>query len=283
MRFSSDRPSLSSLVTTGWSPARFPESSAFSSSGITSCFFGIPRISGTLGKCVANDRYRVSLRAGYPSDAFPVYDVAMPNVSSDVEAGHVVHLLERLDSTASAPQSLLLPNHLTSFGRAMFAFVNVLGTLAVAVPLYLLWSDPETPGWWFNLIFTVILGGIPVALWAILIGSGREAKSDRAMKSIWDEFRHDARAGSGVVLARETNLSEDGAVSSFSLTVSLNDGSTLSGRWRPQKASSRLLLQQQVPGVGAPVRVWMLADAAIGPGPAPAIIEVVDPSVVAST
>lgn len=225
----------------------------------------------------------MDFRAQWRSLACPVYDVGMSIVSFEVPDGHVVHVLERLDSRAAAPQSLLLPNHLTSFGRVVFAFGNVIGTLGAFAGIYLLWSDPETPGWWFNLIFTVILGGIPVVLWAILIGSGQEAQSDRALQTMWDEVRHDARAVSGVVLGRDVTLSEDGAVSTFTLTVSLSDGSTLSGRWRPQKASSRLLLQQQVPGVGAAVRVWKLADAVTGPRSAPAIIEVADSSVVAAT
>jgi len=101
--------------------------------------------------------------------------------TADDTTGHVVHLLERFDAPTSAPQSLLLPTHLGMFGRVIFAFVNAIVTVAALFALYFLWWSEESPGWWFNLIFTVMISGIPVALWAILIGTGEEAKFDHAM------------------------------------------------------------------------------------------------------
>ncbi|MEZ2388340.1 hypothetical protein AB6813_02110 [bacterium RCC_150] len=199
--------------------------------------------------------------------------------SLDESAGHVVHLLERLGKPTSAPQSLQLPRHLGTFGRVMFAFINVLATAGAVFSLRLLWTD-ETPGWWFNVIFTVMIGGIPVALWAILMGTGEEAKSDRAMQATWDEIRHQARAEHGSVLARDINLAEDGRISSFDLVVMLDAGQTLSGQWRPERASSRLLLQPQVPGIGSDVRVWRVVGANVASGALPLVIQVADPSVV---
>lgn len=200
--------------------------------------------------------------------------------TADDTAGHVVHLLERLDEPTSAPQSLLLPKHLGTLGRVIFAFVNVVVTVAALFELYFLWIS-ETPGWWFNLIFTVMIGGIPVVLWAILIGTGEEAKFDYATQAKWDESRHYARAGRGSVLGRDIRLTENGSVSSFDLTVTLGDGSTLSGRWRPQKSSGPSLLQSQVPGVGAEVRVWRIVEAGVDPSAVPVVIQAADPSVVA--
>lgn len=207
------------------------------------------------------------------------YHVVMLKPAPDETTGHVVHLLESFDSATSAPRSLLLPRHLGTFGRVMFAFVNVLATVGAVFALRLLWTD-ETPGWWFNVIFTIMIGGILVVLWVILIGTGEEAKSDRAMQAMWEASGHRARAERGSVLARDVNLAEDGRVSSFDLVVMLDGGQTLSGRWRPQRASSRLLLQPQVPGVGAEVRVWRVVEPGTAPGVVPLVIQVGDPSVV---
>lgn len=212
-------------------------------------------------------------------DAPAGYDAAMPKPPLDHTAGHVVHLLERFDAPTSAPQSLLLPKHLGARGRVMFAFVNVIVTAAAVFALYFLWTSEESPGWWFNLIFTVMIGGIPVAMWAILIGTGDEAKLDHVLQARWDESRHHARAEPGLVLARNIRLTEFGSVSAFGLTVKLGDGSTLRGRGTPDMASSQPLLQSQVPGVGVEVRVWRVVEAGVDPG-VPIVIQAADPSVV---
>ncbi|MBB6407226.1 hypothetical protein [Arthrobacter sp. AZCC_0090] len=205
----------------------------------------------------------------------------MSKPSIEDTAGHVVHLLERLDAPASAPQSLLLPKHLGPRGRVIFAFVNVIVTIAAVFALYFLWRSEESPGWWFNLIFTVMIGGIPAVLWAILIGTGEEARFDHALQAKWDQSRHDAGAEWGRVLARDIRLTENGSVSSFDLTVTLDDGSTLRGRWRPEKATRVSLLQSQVPGVGAEVRVWRIVEAGVDPSNIPVVIQAADASVVA--
>jgi len=83
------------------------------------------------------------------------------------------------------------------------------------------------------------------------------------------------------VLARDIRLTEDGSVSSYDLTVMLGDGSTLRGRGSPRTASSRPLLQSQVPGVGAEARVWRVVEVGVDPSAAPVVIQAADPSVVA--
>lgn len=214
----------------------------------------------------------------------------MPKRSIDDTTGHVVHLLERLepldglDAPASAPESLGLPKHLGTPGRVLFALVNVAATVGAGFAVRLLWTE-ETPGLWFTLLFTVMVAGIPVALWAILIGSIGAAKVDRELQATWERVRHRARVERGNVVGRRIGLAEDGSVSSFDLDVTLADGSDLRGEWRPRTASSRPLLQPQVPGVGAEVRVWRVAAPEAGDtdaaGPAiPVVIEVADASVV---
>ncbi|KQZ11520.1 hypothetical protein ASD23_05655 [Agromyces sp. Root1464] len=199
--------------------------------------------------------------------------------SSDATAGHVVHLIERFDTPQSAPESLLLPKRMRTLGRAMFALAGVIATVGAAVALVPLWTD-ETPGWWFNLIFTIMIGGIPVVVWAILVGSIQDAAAERALQETWQEHRDRARAEPGTVADRRIALSDDGSVSSFDLVVTLGRGATLSGSWRPRTSSGRPLLQTQVPGVGTAVRVWRIADADVAASASPVVIEVADPTVV---
>lgn len=199
--------------------------------------------------------------------------------TEDDTTGHVVHLLDRLDGAPAAPESLLLPKRMRTPGRVVFALVSLVASVGAVFAITMLWIE-ETPGWWFSLLFTVMIGGIPVALWAILIGSIEEARVERAMQLAWLEGRHRARAEPATVAQRRTGLADDGSVSSFDLVVTLGVGQTIAGSWRPPPASSRRLLQTQVPGVGTPVRVWRLADARAGSGPSPIVIEVADPTVV---
>ncbi|MBM7832557.1 hypothetical protein JOE59_003262 [Agromyces cerinus] len=199
--------------------------------------------------------------------------------SSDDTAGRVVHLLERFDTAENAPEALWFPKRMRTPGRVMFALAGLVATAAAAVALVLLWTD-ETPGWWFNLIFTVMISGIPITLWAILIGSIQEAGTERAMQETWQEHRHHARAEQGSVTDRRIALSDDGSVSSFDLVVALGNAGTLRGTWRPRTSSGRPLLQTQVPGVGTEVRVWRIADAGADPSASPVVIEVADPTVV---
>lgn len=204
----------------------------------------------------------------------------MPKRSiADDTTGHVVHLLDRLDASTPAPEALLFPRRLRAPGRVLFALVSLIATVGAVFAIVLLWTE-ETPGWWFSLLFTVMVGGIPVALWAILFGSIQEAAVERAMQLAWNEGRHRARAETGSVTERRTGLSDDGSVSSFDLVVTLADGSRLSASWRPLTATSRSLLQTQVPGVGTPVRVWRLAEADRSASVGPVIVEVADPTVV---
>lgn len=203
----------------------------------------------------------------------------MPKPPSDATVGHVVHLLERLDPGESAPESLRLPKRMRTPGRVMFALAGLVATAGAAVALVLLWTD-ETPGWWFNLIFTVMIGGIPVVLWAILVGSIQDARTERALQECWQEHRHRARAEHGTVADRRIALSDDGSVSSFDLVVTLRGEEALSGSWRPRTSSGRPLLQTQVPGVGTAVRVWRIADADAAASASPVVIEVADPTVV---
>ncbi len=143
------------------------------------------------------------------------------------------------------------------------------GVLAVAL-VVVLWTG-ETPGWWFSLLFTVIIVGLDVALWAAYVASIRNGTEAVAAQARWNAALSSVRMLPGTVTARTVATIEDGTVDAFDLTV--DAGHPVTAAW---KRRSRVgLLQTQVPGVGAPVRVWTTAVAGD-----PIVVEVLDPSVV---
>ena len=76
--------------------------------------------------------------------------------------GHVVHLLQHWGD-AAAPMSLRVKPTLGSGSRMA---LGLLVTVAAALAVYLiliLWIF-ETPGWWFSLIFTVMVGGFALGI-----------------------------------------------------------------------------------------------------------------------
>lgn len=198
--------------------------------------------------------------------------------TQDDNHGHVIHFVPRPDLAAAparAPESLRFPARMGIAGRIGFGLLNLVASIGAAWAIVLLWTD-DTPGWWFNLIFTVMLGGLALALWAALVGSIQQARLERELQAMWRKIGPTAVAASGRVSDRRWALAEDGAVSCFALVVQLADGPSVEGRWNPQHSDQRLL-QTQVPGVGAQARVWRIPNAAAN---APLLIEVADPSVV---
>ncbi|HZX76878.1 MAG TPA: hypothetical protein VFE83_06835 [Lysobacter sp.] len=160
-------------------------------------------------------------------------------------------------------------------GRVAFALFNTLATAGAALAIFALWTG-ETPGWWFNVIFTVMIGGLAVALWAILIGSIEQANLERHLQTVWREIAPRAVAATARVTERRWVLAEDGSVTSFALVVQPPDGRPLCARWRPD-TSRDCLLQSQVPGVGSEARVWRAPDGLVA---APLVVEVADPTIV---
>lgn len=189
---------------------------------------------------------------------------------------HVVHLTPAFAPAVSAPGDLDYPRRMGRVGRVFFALANVVVTAGSAALLALLWTA-ETPGWWFTAIFTVMTGGVPVALWAIFAGSLQEAGRERGQQARWADTRHRARAEPGRIVSRDVSLTEHGGVSSFELVVTVAGGASIRARWRPDSLSRGSLLQPQVPGVGAEARVWRVPD---DEPEGPVVVEVTDPTVI---
>ncbi|MFK4729693.1 hypothetical protein ROT00_08420 [Agromyces mediolanus] len=188
----------------------------------------------------------------------------------------IVHLVERLDTDpgATPPAALLLPRRLGTGGRIAFALVSLAATAGAATGIALLWTE-QTPGLWFSVLFSVLLGALGLVPWLVLLGSITAAREDVEAQAAWRTARGRATPVAGRVTARRTQLAEEGTPTSFELDVELPDGGRLTAEWQPERASQRLL-QTQVPGVGSPVRVWRTA----GMPEAPVVVEVGDPSVV---
>lgn len=185
--------------------------------------------------------------------------------------GHVVHLLQHWGDE-TPPEDLRIKGALGAGARAAFAAAAVAASLVAVALVIVLWTS-ETPGWWFSLLFTVILLGLSTALWAVYAGSLRTGRERSVAVSQWAESFASARPLAATVLDRTVSTREDGEVGTFDLTVT--GGTTAT--WRPQSASARGLLQTQVPGVGAAVRVWQVPGA---PAEHPLVVEALDPSVV---
>jgi hypothetical protein len=148
-------------------------------------------------------------------------------------------------------------------------------SIGAALGIWLLWTN-ETPGWWFNVLFTVMNACIAVAPWPILANSIREAGLENRLEAVWRDIRSIAVATHGRVINRHCALAEDGSVASFTLLIEVPDCQPICAKRYPIN-EGEYLLQTQVPGVGSEVRVWRIPNASAD---TPIVIEVADPSVV---
>ena len=157
-------------------------------------------------------------------------------------------------------------------GRLVVATLLAVGTAVFVVSLRALWSA-DVP-WWFSLLFTVMLVGLPLAAWVAYISAIRRAGEDLGFQGQWAASRGRARLALGHISDRAVQTSEAGTVTSFVLTVDIPNSPQVKATWHPARETPNYLLQTQVPGVGAEVRVWLLDSAEV------VVVEVVDPSVV---
>ena len=188
--------------------------------------------------------------------------------------GQVVVLVEHWPDPVPLTE-LPLRGAMRPAARAIFVALLVLATVLGAGAIVPLWTM-TTPGVWFSLLFTVFIAGLVVALWAIYIGSLAHSAERVRAHARWRGAAGRIERLDGTVGARTVSTIEDGTVHRFELTVDTAEGPLLAA-WERATARSPMLLQTQVPGVGARARIWRIRDAVAD---APLVIEVRDPSVV---
>ncbi|ORM30585.1 hypothetical protein BFL43_18290 [Williamsia sp. 1135] len=157
---------------------------------------------------------------------------------------------------------------LVIIGIALLALSAGLTTALVA-----LWTA-DSPGSWFNVIFTVMGAVFVAGGWAGYMSYLGDAAAREDAETRWAMVGPTAQPLSGIIADREVSLGETGEVSRFRLVITTEVG-VLGAMWRPETRDSRAFLQTQVPGVGGVVRVWHA-----GTGE-PFVVEVADPTVVA--
>jgi len=194
-------------------------------------------------------------------------------VPTTVPAGQVVVLVEHW-SPPAPPAELPVRRALRPATRVVLAALLVLATLIGAGSIVPLWTM-TTPGWWFSLLFTVVAVVLIGVLWLGFAGAVAQSADRVRARARWAEAAGSIEQLDGTVASRVVSTIEDGTVDSFELRVDTGAG-PLRAAWERRTARSPLLLQTQVPGVGARARVWRIrGEHADGP----VVIEVRDPSV----
>lgn len=158
--------------------------------------------------------------------------------------------------------------------RVVFVVVLLLATVVGAGSAVPLWTMP-TPGVWFSLLFTVFIAVVVVVLWAIYIGSLAHSAERVRAHARWRGAAGRIERLDGTVASRTVSTIEDGGVARFELVVDTTAG-RVRAAWERATAGAPMLLQTQVPGVGARTRVWRIRDASPDD---PLVVEVRDPSV----
>lgn len=193
--------------------------------------------------------------------------------STDLEApvAHVVHLVPDLDSP-TAPEALGFPPPYSPAARRLVLLPLLAGTGLAIWMLVSLWTG-ETPGLWFQLLFTVFIGGAATAGWAVAAGARSTGRERAAAVAAWAAVRDRAVPAPGRIVDRQVSLASEGDVSGFVLGVDAG-GERLLAAWTPHPRRGAYLLQPQIPGIGAAVRVWSVP----GVAGAPLVVEAVDPT-----
>ncbi|UZF59322.1 hypothetical protein LH935_28485 (plasmid) [Gordonia polyisoprenivorans] len=192
--------------------------------------------------------------------------------SRSASADHPVVLVERW-TDSGPPAELPVRGPLRTRHRIVIVMLLVAATTVGTATVVALWTTP-TPGWWFSLLFTSLSIVLVGALWLGYVGAVAQSSERARASHRWAEANGNIVGFDGTVAARTVSVIEDGTIESFTLTVK-----TLAGQvhaaWERRTGRSPMLLQTQVPGVGARARVWRIVGAEESE---PMVIEVQDPT-----
>lgn len=186
-----------------------------------------------------------------------------------IPASSVVLLVPRLDDDAPPPIDLPMPPRPSTGTRVLVVLLVVLAAMGCFGGVLLLWSS-DSPGIWFNLIFTVMGTIFGLGIVAAVVSWHSTARQEELAKAAWlsapPSYHEHA-----IVTDRKVNIqSESGVVNRIGLLVHTGQ-EQLAATWRGRRADA--ILQAQVPGPGSRVRLWRSSAG-------PLVIEVADPTVV---
>ncbi|MEV0325858.1 hypothetical protein AB0H63_05310 [Micromonospora echinospora] len=201
-------------------------------------------------------------------------------MTDDAPISHIVHLVRSFGDDATAPMKIQFGRRLHPSALAILWVLLVAGTLSTSLLLVFLWTS-DSPGWWFNLIFTILPAFFLTGCGMALTESRRLSRREAQLAERWHATRNHAQPSAGRVIDRTVSLTEHGSVSSFTLTVGISEASRIRARWyrtNPENEDA-ILLQTQIPAIGSKVRVWSVG----APNDdEPLIVEALDASTVIS-
>ncbi|MEU4644673.1 hypothetical protein [Micromonospora sp. NPDC023814] len=203
-------------------------------------------------------------------------------MTDDTPISHIVHLVRSFEDDATAPREIQFGRRLRPSALAVLWVLLVAGTLSTSLLVVFLWTS-DSPGWWFNLIFTLLPAFFMAGCGMALTESRRLSRREAQLAERWHATRNHARPSAGRVIDRTVSLMEHGSVSSFTLTLTLTvdieETSRIRARWyrsNPENADATLL-QTQIPAIGSKARVWSVGAPNDNE---PLIVEALDPSTV---
>lgn len=145
--------------------------------------------------------------------------------------------------------------------------VMALALIGVSVPLWL----GETPGIWFNILFTVLPGLFGLGMVLVAFDWHSTASAEEDARERWRAMPPAGPPIGGLVDDRHVDIgSESGQVNSVALLIQVG-GEHVAAAWR--RRGGQTLLQPQVPVIGSQVRLWRSAGGAV-------LVEALDPSAI---
>ncbi|MFI7650977.1 hypothetical protein ACIBTZ_33680 [Micromonospora sp. NPDC049460] len=199
-------------------------------------------------------------------------------MTDDTPISHIVHLVRSFGDDATAPREIQFGRRLRPSALAILWVLLVAGTLSTSLLVLFLWIS-DSPGWWFNLIFTLLPAFFLAGCGMALTESRKLSRREAQLAERWHATRNHARPSAGRVIDRTVSLMEHGSVSSFTLTVDIEGASRIRARWyrsNPENADATLL-QTQIPAIGSKARVWSVG---VPNDDEPLIVEALDASIV---
>ncbi|GGA08013.1 hypothetical protein GCM10011333_08530 [Sediminivirga luteola] len=183
-------------------------------------------------------------------------------------------------SGREAPESLRYRRRMNARTRTVLHLLAATGSIGIAGLVAWAWLSPQIR---LDTALTLTVFLVP---WVVIGGPylmhlAASARSERHAQELWRDHGRRARRFAGTVTDRDVRTTDEGQVSLFRVRVTglpaaVFPGGEVAAAWRPFPRAGDYLLQSQVPGAGAPARVWRVP----GLPDSPVVVELTDPTVV---